>query len=120
MNFKSGSLAPSRADRLASIRGWRWDPLDAAWEKGFGHLITFASREGHGAVPTKHMENGFRLGAWAARQRQAQKVGSMPASRKTRLEAVAGWLWDTSDLRPGGRLSGKKPQIQQGATRTEG
>jgi superfamily II DNA or RNA helicase len=112
-NFRSGSLGLARTELLDSIPGWQWDPLDAEWEKAFAHLTAFAVREGHARVPTKHSEHGFPLGAWAARQRQAHKAGTMPTSRKTRLEAVPGWIWDARELRPGGPLFSKRAALQK-------
>jgi hypothetical protein len=63
--------------------GFIWDPADAAWEKGFSYLKIYEEREGHCRVPTRHMENNFKLGLWL--QSQRQNLASLSDERRKRL-----------------------------------
>ncbi|GAT07398.1 Helicase associated domain protein [Mycolicibacterium novocastrense] len=80
------------ADRERRLRELGWVPnlLDAAWEHGYRHYQCFVEREGHARVPQSHEENGFRLGRWVNKQRQAYRKGSMDAERERRLLEL-GW-----------------------------
>ena len=58
-------------------------------------LKHFISREGHGLVPAKHMESGYRLGAWMNRVRTDSPLALSPAQTSA-LEEV-GFVWDALD-----------------------
>ena len=77
---------------LESVPGWTWDPHTEAWERGYTALIRFADREGHARVPKEHVDDGFKLGGWAAEQRLNRQ--NMSAERRNRLESVPGWSWN--------------------------
>ena len=83
-------LSQERRQRLDAL-GFVWDPFETAWEQGFGYLKSFAEREGHTRVPTKHEENDFRLGAWVVVQR-----GNKDALSQERLQKLdeLGFQWD--------------------------
>jgi hypothetical protein len=91
--YKAGAVPAERALRLEALPGWTWDVLAARWEEHFGALTAFAAREGHGAVPSAHVEGGVKLGAWAVVQRHGRVTGSLSAERQTRLSQVPGWVW---------------------------
>jgi hypothetical protein len=80
-----------RRQRLDAI-GFVWDALDAAWEKGLRHLITYKEREGHCRVPQEHKENGYPLGPWVIRQRHRKE--NLSEVRRRRLDAI-GFVWDS-------------------------
>jgi len=99
--------SPGAADRMArldALPGWTWSTLADKWERGFEHLQRFAEREGHTRVPWGFVEDDFRLGAWAQRQRTLKATGRLDTSRIARLEALPGWTWSTlgdrSEARP--------------------
>ena len=46
-----------------------------------GLLLAYKERERHCDVPTKHEEQGAKLGSWLKRQRQAYKHGTLEAGR---------------------------------------
>jgi hypothetical protein len=92
--FAEDRLDPGRAERLASLPGWSWDPYGEAWEEGFGILGRFVAREGHALVPQEHVEDGFRLGQWVSSQRTSFAWGDMRADRAERLQQLRGWAWD--------------------------
>lgn len=66
----------------------------ASWEFFFGLLQQFKEREGHCAVATNWLENGFRLGQWAAVQRSFKN--HLSAVRLTKLDAL-GFSWGLRD-----------------------
>jgi hypothetical protein len=91
--FGSGKLSKERAERLAALPGWEWDPLTSKWESSFRLLEIFVSREGDAKVPQKHVEDGVKLGTWVATQRRAYIKGDLSEERQKRLETLPGWEW---------------------------
>ena len=94
--FKANLLSDDRRKRLEAVAGWVWHSHQSAWENGFSRLVEFVEREGHARVPVAHVESGFRLGSWAATQRQEFKTGRLNGERRHRLEALPGWVWKVS------------------------
>jgi superfamily II DNA or RNA helicase len=90
-------LDQQRQARLEALPGWAWDKWEAAWEKGFAHLVRFVEREGHIRIPGGHRENGFRLRAWFDKQRRDRRLGRLAEERAQRLEALPGWAWGVSE-----------------------
>src|SRR6476619_2615215 len=52
--------------------------------------MVYKSREGDCLVPLSHRENGFILGRWVDRQRQAKRT--IPIERRRQLEKI-GFVW---------------------------
>jgi hypothetical protein len=69
----------------------------ASWEFWDGLLQRFVEREGHARVPQSTREDGYRLGRWILKQRQAYRKGTLDPERRTRLEALRGWSWDARE-----------------------
>ncbi len=67
--------------------GWN----EETWKVHYLTLLTFVEREGHCRVPSRQVENGFRLGRWVHGQRMNRD--SLPDHRKRSLEAISGWHW---------------------------
>ncbi|NBT26760.1 MAG: hypothetical protein EBT09_09455 [Actinobacteria bacterium] len=87
------AMTAERKSRLEALPGWTWDPRDAQWEEGFARLETYLSDKGDCLVPANHVTgDGSRLGQWVVTQRTTRTT--MPAERKSRLEALPGWTWD--------------------------
>jgi superfamily II DNA or RNA helicase len=60
-----------------------WDPFEANWDEGFSQLKAYKEREGDCRVPDSHVERGFRLGGWTAKQRS--KKDTLSEERQKRL-----------------------------------
>jgi len=89
---KRASMTAERRGRLEALPGWTWDPFETQWEDGFARLETYLSEKGGCLVPANHVtSDGYRLGQWVNVQRT--KRTTMPADRKSRLEALPGWVW---------------------------
>ncbi|NBT27661.1 MAG: helicase, partial [Actinobacteria bacterium] len=87
------TMTLDRRARIDALPGWTWDPFDTQWEEGFARLEAYVAENGHCRVPTYHVTgDGFRLGSWVHQQRTTRMT--MPAKRKSRIEALPGWAWD--------------------------
>lgn len=90
--IRKDRMSADRKSQLEALPGWVWDAVAALWDEGFRYLAEFANREGHCRVPQKYKEeDSYQLGVWASRQRG--KKDSMSPERKSRLEALPGWVW---------------------------
>jgi hypothetical protein len=83
-----------RAARLEALPGWEWNTKEGGWGGGLSALKRYVAREGHSRVPQAHVEDGFTLGRWAAKQRSAHRAGRLSRERRTRLESLPQWIWD--------------------------
>jgi superfamily II DNA or RNA helicase len=87
------SLIPERCAKLEALEGWAWDAIAAQWEEGFKALAKYVAQERTATVIQKYVTpEGFRLGAWVARQRR--KKDSLTIQQQARLEALEDWDWD--------------------------
>lgn len=59
-------------------------------------MIAFIKKEGHARPTDKYKsEDGYLLGSWVANQRTGKD--RMSAERKSRLDALPGWVWDINE-----------------------
>ena len=84
-------LSPDRLERLNNL-GFVWDPFSELWEAGFKALLKFYSREGHCVIPQRHIEDGFKLGAWAYARRKNKSAQTEDQIK--RLNSI-GFAWKT-------------------------
>ncbi|NBT19765.1 MAG: hypothetical protein EBT00_13525, partial [Proteobacteria bacterium] len=81
-------------------------------------LEMYLSDKGDCLVPANHVtSDGDRLGAWVSRQRMTR--ATMPADRKSRLEALPGWTWDARPAPRGADGNAEDDGETGQATRTD-
>lgn len=92
------AMAPERARKLESVKGWSWAVWSDKWEASFNELVQFTRRHGHCLVPGDYKtEDGINLGAWVMTQRTQKD--SMPDYRVQRLQRLPGWSWQARATR---------------------
>jgi hypothetical protein len=72
------------------------DCLGVSWDRWFGLLQRFHTREGHCFVPQRSIEDGLALGTWTNRQRRFKELLSL--DRINRLTEI-GFIWDATTER---------------------
>ena len=88
---KRKNMSATRLERLDAL-GFVWDVLTSQWEEGFAYLQRYKEEFGDCHVSQSHLTpDGFKLGAWLARQRQNRD--KMSVDRRERLDAL-GMIWD--------------------------
>lgn len=86
-------ISELRRQRLESLNGWSWNPIEDLWERNFTELEIFVLNHQHALVPTKFKtESGLNLGLWVSNQRAGKE--SLSTERINRLESLKGWLWN--------------------------
>ena len=97
MQRQKMNIMPSeRKVRLEAIPVWSWglrrEAYPDMWEKGFRYLQEYVDQNGHAKAPQNYKTaDGYHLRQWIAAQRA--KKDSMSPERKSRLEALPGWVW---------------------------
>jgi len=94
---KKENLSDKDINRLNELN-FDWDPYEKDWEEGFFHLKEFFDQEGHLLVPAKYFSlDGYALGDWVSRQRS--NMLELSLERKSKLESLAGWVWDPLEFK---------------------
>lgn len=94
---KHKSLSKSQYERLDALPNWIWE-FDDGWDKGFSYLLDYFKVNSTAKVPVRYItEDGYNLGKWASHQRG--KKSSMDTTRKMKLEALEGWVWDATRIK---------------------
>ncbi|NBY46219.1 MAG: hypothetical protein EBQ56_00285 [Proteobacteria bacterium] len=90
------SLSGEKIACLEAFPGWTWDTKETQWEEGFARLEAYREEKGDCLVPANHVTgDDYRLGKWVNKQRTRR--ATMTAERKSRLEALPGWIWNARD-----------------------
>ena len=93
--YNKGVLGLERVEKLESVPGWVWSPLDESWEDTYKVLIEFSSEFGHVRVPRNPKNfKGVGLATWVQSQRSNYNKGKLTQERILRLESVTGWAWN--------------------------
>lgn len=80
-----GLLTRERIQKLNNL-GFIWDPLEAAWTKGFENLKSYKEAFGHANPPSGYLyPDDFRLGQWAQVQRVGLKQGTLSPEKQQML-----------------------------------
>ena len=88
---KKSNLDVNRISKLDEI-GFIWDVHEELWSKGFSSLTRFRRREGHCRVNTRHVEDGFKLGAWTINLRSNRS--SLSQERINQLDRI-NFVWNS-------------------------
>ena len=94
VNYLKGILQDDRRLRLEELPGWTWKPIAAQWEEGFSKLLEYVECHGDARVPARYVFNSYKLGNWAAAQRDSYAEGTLNADREHRLQELPGWTWN--------------------------
>ena len=81
---------------LEKLRGFYWFPRDEAWDYGFKRLQSYLDKEGRYPTQSYVAEDGFALGRWLNRARNAKELSS---ERKKLLQSLPSWSFDQRDQR---------------------
>lgn len=97
---RRGVIHPQAKALLEALPGWRWRAWDREWKPAIALMAKFVEREGHAQIPADHVEDGFDLGAWAARQRYRYRSGRIKSRRLADIKAIPGLLqaWNTVEF----------------------
>jgi len=71
----------------------RTEATHARWQEGLSRLRAYAHTHGAGNPHTRAVVDGFRLGRWAAVQRERYWANRLPPEHITALQGVPGWDW---------------------------
>jgi len=68
------------------------------WLEGFRRLRKYAKAEEHTFVPVKYVtKDGYPLGDWVKKQREAKKLGVLSKKREQKLQTLKGWVWRVNE-----------------------
>ena len=67
------------------------------FKNGIVHLVKYVEREGHAKVPSKHIEDEFKLGQWVGTRRVNYINKTLSEEKIKTLESFKGWTWDPSE-----------------------
>jgi hypothetical protein len=96
--YAVGKLEPERQERLLRLPGWVWDVKAEVWEDRFSRLARYVQDTGTAEIPVSYVdESGCAVGQWVLNQRAFGRKGKLSAYRRSRLEALPGWVWHSKD-----------------------
>jgi superfamily II DNA or RNA helicase len=91
-SYKNGKMDTDKAKRLEEI-GFKWVPLEDAFEKGFQETLRYKKQTGDPNAPQRYKTpDGYKLGSWQSNQRNYYKNGKLDNERLRRLEKM-GFKW---------------------------
>ena len=94
--YRKGELSLEQQGLLEELPGWILSTMGVKWVKGFKRLRAFVAREGHALVWWSHTTaDGYKLGEWVAKQREAYGRRQLSTEQKEALENLPDWEWDT-------------------------
>lgn len=96
----SGPISRIRKPTVCHSNPVRLDYIDkeSYWVYMFYLLMVYKDREGNCNVPFRHIEDGWNLGVWLSKQREAKKNGKLDSVYQSRLEE-SGVIWDPCEER---------------------
>jgi hypothetical protein len=90
--YKNGKLSKEKIKRIEEI-GFIFKPHDDSFEKGFKETLRYKKQFGDANAPDLYKTlEGYSLGKWQGKKRQAYKKGNLSPERIKRLEEI-GFKW---------------------------
>ena len=86
------NLTEEQIRRLEQLPGWDWD-LGDSFEDMFALLLRFKAKRGHINVPSKHIEEGKKLGCWLDKFKQDKRAGRIDPKMEETLNNL-GIQWE--------------------------
>lgn len=94
--YKADKLSVDRIRSLEQIRCWSWFPRDTIWPTRLALLQKYVAENGKTPVQ-KEIYQGFSLGKWCSRQREAYQKRKLSIDRIRALESIKYWVWNKSN-----------------------
>lgn len=85
----AGDLCSYQQVSLDALEGYRWAPVDDAWDANFIAYESFLGREHRAPRYRSEDSEERRLAAWSAKQRHAFKRGRLDETRVDRLSTLS-------------------------------
>lgn len=93
---RRGRIPPNRIIKLESLSGWSWDVDKDMWERAYEALKQYSILNGDCLAPQYYKtSSGYKLGSWITSQRIHKD--QLSNERKTLLENLKGWSWNSVD-----------------------
>ena len=91
-NYRKKTLTEIQINKLESITGWTWTPLESVWDLRYLELVEFV--KSNKRLPLNHTE---RIGRWGDKQRTMYKNNKLSVDRINKLNSINGWFWNIFD-----------------------
>ena len=95
--FKKNILPQNKVDKLNTLPGWQWDPLEQSWNEGFNYLCEYYAEYEANAPSRNFKYKNFLLSKWISHQRGDYKGNKLSKERVTKLESLKYWSWSPFD-----------------------
>lgn len=82
---KQARMTSARIAEL-DVLGFVWDQGEAEFADGIRAINSFKSREGNVQIPSRHVEQGFRIGKWLQHRKTEFRAGKLDKKRALRLK----------------------------------
>ena len=96
---RASKLTEDQWNRLNVLPGWFWNVNDGKWQEGHRCLLKFIEVNGHAAIGSDVIFEGYPLGTWCAIQRRDGKSGKLPPERKALLDEIDVWVWSLEEAK---------------------
>ncbi len=97
-SYKMGKLSAERIRKLEEVGfKWNFNIEDESFEKGFNETLTYKEQFGNANARISHKTTeGYTLGRWQSKRRQAYKNGKLSPGKIKRLEEI-GFIFKPHD-----------------------
>ena len=90
-----GKLTRDRADLLAALPDWTWDPIEDQWMKLFEATRNTSIENSGAPISSGYVDkDGLKVGTWIVSQRVAYLSDQLDDGKRSLLESLPNWSWD--------------------------